>query len=80
MSQHQNLFVRQLTHRMEVIENAMNQVIDMNSLLHMEINLLKKRLATVENNGEAVEEPKKRDDVPTPNVGNGISASRSINL
>ena len=80
MSQHQNLFIRQLTHRMEVIENAMNQVIDMNSLLHMEVNLLKKRLASVENNGEATEEPRKRDEVPAPNSGNGISASRSINL
>ena len=80
MSQHQNLFVRQLTYRMEVIENAMNQVIDMNSLLHMEINLLKKRLASVENNGESVEQTRKRDEVPAPNVGNGISASRSINL
>lgn len=79
MSQHQNLYIRQLNGRMEVIENAMNQVIDMSSLLHMEINLLKKRLATVENNGEPVEE-KKRDEMPAPRSGNGISASRSINL
>lgn len=79
MSHNQNLFVRQLTHRMEVIENAVNQVIDMSSLLHMEINLLKKRLSTLEGTTDSTEETQ-RDDIPAPNTNAGISASRSINL
>lgn len=85
MNPNQGLLTNGLIQRIDVIENEINKIIDMITLQHMNINLIKKRLTSIEKNmgSESAEDEtpsQRRDDTPAPRHNNGISASRSINL
>ena len=71
MRKDNNLVLDHIARKMTVMENALQQVIEMQSLVYMEIELLKKKVNTINNSTNPENVESNNDNVSTKSNNDG---------